>query len=75
MLVKQLKMKQKNKNVTFLSMLLSKLVVTLLVVGKWVCTSWQKSDFEIQKHYQNEPRFNNVYSRNNVRKKKMGYML
>ena len=41
-------MKQKN-NVTFLSMLLGKLAVTLLVVGKRVCTKWQKSDIEIQK--------------------------
>ena len=24
--------------------------------------------FEIQKYYQNEPRFNNVYSRNNLSK-------
>ena len=25
--------------------------------------------FEIQKHYQNEPRFNGLYSRNNLPKK------
>ena len=63
-------MKQKSKNVTFLSILLGKLAITLLVVGKRVCTSRQKSDFEIQKHY--EPRFNSNYSRNNVRKKRWG---
>ena len=63
-------MKQKSKNVTFLSILLGKLAITLLVVGKRVCTSWQKSDFEIQKHYQNEPRFNSIYSRNNVRRRR-----
>ena len=27
------------------------------------------TNFEIQKHYQNEPRFNGVYSRNNLPKK------
>ena len=26
------------------------------------------TDFEIQKHYQNEPKFNGVYSRNNLPK-------
>ena len=26
------------------------------------------TNFEIQKHYQNEPRFNGVYSRDNLRK-------
>ena len=29
-------------------------------------------NFEIQKYYQNEPRFNGVYSRNNLPKKKDG---
>ena len=28
------------------------------------------TNFEIQKYYQNEPRFNGVYSRNNLPKKK-----
>ena len=27
------------------------------------------ANFEIQKHYQNEPRFNGVFSRNNLPKK------
>ena len=32
------------------------------------------TNFEIQKYYQNEPRFNGVYSRNNLPKKsKMGH--
>ena len=30
------------------------------------------TDFEIQKYYQNEPKFNNVYSRNNLPKIKDG---
>ena len=29
---------------------------------------------EIQKYYQNEPRFNGVYSRDNLPKKEMGLM-
>ena len=30
------------------------------------------TNFEIQKHYQNEPKFNGIYSRNNLRKIKDG---
>ena len=30
------------------------------------------SDFEIQKYYENEPKFNGVYSRNNLSKVKDG---
>ena len=30
------------------------------------------TNFEIQKHYQNEPNFNDVYSRNSLPKKKDG---
>ena len=30
------------------------------------------TNFEIQKYHQNEPRFNGVYSRNNLPKKKAG---
>ena len=30
--------------------------------------------FEIQKYYQNEPKFNDVYSRNNLPKIKDGHM-
>ena len=29
--------------------------------------------FEIQKYYENEPRFNGVYSRNNLPKKNKGW--
>ena len=32
-------------------------------------TPFPLTDFEIQKYYQNEPEFNNVYSRNNLPKK------
>ena len=31
-------------------------------------------NFEIQKYYQNEPKFNSVYSRNNLTKIKYGHM-
>ena len=31
-------------------------------------------NFEIQKNYQNEPRFNGLYSRDNLREKRMRYM-
>ena len=33
-------------------------------------------NFKIQKYYENEPRFNGVYSRNNLpeKKKKMGHL-
>ena len=30
---------------------------------------WLLTNFEIQKYYQNEPRFNGVYSRNNLPKR------
>ena len=32
------------------------------------------TNFEIQKYYQNEPKFNDVYSRNNLPKIKDGHM-
>ena len=32
------------------------------------------TNFEIQKYYQNEPKFNGVYSRNNLPKIRMGHM-
>ena len=32
------------------------------------------TNFEIEKYYQNEPRINGVFSRNNLPKKKMGNM-
>ena len=31
------------------------------------------TNFEIQKYYKNEPRFNGVFSRNKLSKKRMGY--
>ena len=31
------------------------------------------TNFEIQKYYQNEPRFNSVFSRNNLLKKNKGW--
>ena len=30
------------------------------------------ANFEIQKNYQNEPKFNGIYSRNNISKIKVG---
>ena len=32
------------------------------------------TNFEIQKYYQNESKFNGVYSRNNLLKQRMGHM-
>ena len=32
------------------------------------------TNFEIQKYYQNEPRFDGVYSRNNSRKKRLRHI-
>ena len=32
------------------------------------------NNFEIQKHYQNEPTFNGVYSKNNFLKLRMGHI-
>ena len=32
------------------------------------------TNFEIQKYYQNEPKFNGVYSRNNLSKKDVAYI-
>ena len=32
------------------------------------------ANFEIQKYYQNEPKFNGVYSRNNLSKIRMGHI-
>ena len=32
------------------------------------------TNFETQKHYQNEPKLNGVYSRNNLSKKRMGHI-
>ena len=36
--------------------------------------SYPLTNFEIQKCYQNEPKFKGVYSRNNFPKTKMGHM-
>ena len=33
------------------------------------------TNFEIQKYYQNEPKFNDVYSRNNLEKKDEAYLI
>ena len=33
------------------------------------------TNFEIQKHYENEPRFNGVFSRDNLTKKNKGWGL
>ena len=32
------------------------------------------TNFKLERYYQNEPRFNGFYSRNNLPKKKMGHM-
>ena len=32
------------------------------------------TNFEIQKYYQNKPKFNGVYSRNNLSKIRMGHI-
>ena len=32
------------------------------------------TNFEIQKYYQNEPRFDSVYSRDNLKNKRMGHV-
>ena len=36
--------------------------------------SYSLTNFEIQKYYQNEPKFNGVYSRNNLSKKIIGHI-
>ena len=72
----------------FLGMLLNTLVASLLgnlltskrtiKAGKGTVTAGQDfqcrliPNFEIQKYYQNEPKFNGVYSRNNLPKIKDG---
>ena len=32
------------------------------------------TNFEIQKYYQNEPRFHSAYSRDNLKNKRMGHI-
>ena len=58
----------------FLSMLLGTLGASLLgnlLAGKGIARAGlgNLTNFEIQRYYQNEPRFNGVYSRNNLPKK------
>ena len=79
----------KKQNIQFLGMLLGTLGAILLekmLTGKAVLRvtygnkqklipSHSLANIEIQKHCQNEPRFNRVYSRSNFPKaKKMGYI-
>ena len=41
-------------------------------MSKFLMPPHPLTNFEIEKHYQNEPEFNGVYSRNNLPKKKDG---
>ena len=44
-----------------------------MVIIKWIFNAASSfSQFEIQKYYQNEPKFNGVYSRDNLTKIKDG---
>ena len=82
--VEQLKMKQKNKKKRIFKHFIIKFrskLVKKQVSSKRNCKRqlWKKTgfwmpphaltNFEIRKHYQFEPRFNGVYSRNNLPKK------
>ena len=42
---------------------------------KFLMPSHPLTNFEIQKYYQNEPKFNGVYSRNNLSKIKDGMFI
>ena len=64
----------------FLSMLLGSLGASLLgnlLAGKGIARAGlgNLTNFEIQRYYQNEPRFNGVYSRNNLPKKNRAYVI
>ena len=64
----------------FLSMLLGTLGASLLgnlLAGKGIARAGlgNLTNFEIQRYYQNEPRFNGVYSRNNLPKKNRAYVI
>ena len=41
---------------------------------KFLIPSLPSTNFEIQKYYENEPKFNGVYSGNNLSKKRMGHI-
>ena len=41
---------------------------------KFLIPSHPSTNFEIQKYYENEPKFNGVYSGNNLSKKRMGHI-
>ena len=44
-----------------------------IIIVKWIFnTAPPLTNFEIQKYYKNEPRFNGAYSRDNLRKIKEG---
>ena len=71
--MKQFKIKQKKQKVGFLGLLLGTLGVSLignLLAGKRI--NWtgegttNLTNFEIKRHYQNEPKFNGAYSRINL---------
>ena len=62
---KTIKNKTKEQKGGFLSMLIGTLEASL--------SSHSLTNFEIQKYYQNEPRFNGVYSKNNLTEKNKGW--
>ena len=43
-----------------------------IIINEFLITPHPLTNFEIQKYYQNEPRFNGVYSRDNLQKIKDG---
>ena len=87
-MTKTIKNETKKQKGGFLSMLLDTLGASSFrkfISRKRNCKSWYwktmgflmlphpLTNFEIQKYYQNEPRFNGVFSRNNLAKKKKGW--
>ena len=74
--MKQLKYETKEKKGGFLSMLLGTLAASILgntLTEKEIITATEGTiraveNFEIQKYYQNEPKFNRLYSKNNLSK-------
>ena len=79
MLTKQLKMKQKNKNVVRYKSLTSKEVKAKIKTSEgsikafgFLMLPHALTDFNIQKYYRNELKFNDVYSKNNLPKIKDG---
>ena len=69
-------MKRKKKRGGFLSKLLGTLAASILgntLTGKGILRAAKSTiraveNFEIQKYYQNKPKFNGLYSRNNLSK-------